>query len=370
MQPLIRPDFTRSVLNVSATLAEFLGCPNTKPTLPVLKRELEKGYRNVVFLIADGLGMHPIEKNLPKTSFLQKNLAMELTSVFPSTTTCATTSMLTNLYPMEHGWFGWSLYFEELGRAVELFPETDHYTGEECKGFVRSRLPVVPFYQSAKNDYRVAVIAHSYCDYAAKERYLAEDFDTAFAKIRTLCNGQGKHFLYVYCPEPDATMHRFGVTSQEAKRVIGGLDARLKALCGELEDTLFVITADHGQINVEECIPLYADETLGKLLRCPPYLEARAAAFKVNMGCEKAFVDRFNAAYGADFLLLDTATLIRENYFGEGGASAPDHAALLGDYIAVGITNKIFRLSPRGHDFRGHHTSLTEEMRVPLILVP
>ena len=130
MKPLYRPNFSRSIVNVSATLAEFLGCPNEKPTLPELRAALEKGWRNVVFVIADGLGMHPIEQNLPQTSFLRRHLSAELTSVFPSTTTCATTSLLSNLYPMEHGWFGWSLYFEALGRSVDLFPETDSYTGE------------------------------------------------------------------------------------------------------------------------------------------------------------------------------------------------------------------------------------------------
>ena len=41
-----------------------------------------------------------------------------------------------------------------------------------------------------------------------------------------------------------------------------------------------------------------------------------------------------------------------------------------GDFIAVGTTDKIFKLSPRGHAFKGHHTALTEEeMEVPLILI-
>ena len=45
MNNFIKPDFTRSNLNISATLAEFLGAPNKNATLPILKEELKK-YQN------------------------------------------------------------------------------------------------------------------------------------------------------------------------------------------------------------------------------------------------------------------------------------------------------------------------------------
>ena len=56
----IYPDFTHSNLNISSTLAEFLGAPNKHATLPMLKKELEKNYKNVVFICFDGMGIYPI----------------------------------------------------------------------------------------------------------------------------------------------------------------------------------------------------------------------------------------------------------------------------------------------------------------------
>ena len=38
----ILPDFDNSILNVSATLAEFLGCENKNTTLQVLKKRTSK----------------------------------------------------------------------------------------------------------------------------------------------------------------------------------------------------------------------------------------------------------------------------------------------------------------------------------------
>ena len=88
----IIPNWTNSNLNISATLAEFLGAPNKNATLPILKRELDKQYKNVVFICFDGLGINPININLDKNDFLRKNIKQTLVSTFPSTTTNATTS--------------------------------------------------------------------------------------------------------------------------------------------------------------------------------------------------------------------------------------------------------------------------------------
>ena len=142
---LIKPNFKKNIVNISSTLAEFLGCPNDKPTLPILEKELKKDYKNVVFLILDGLGTNPIKTNLDKHSILRSNIKMVLTSTFPSTTTNATTTYLTNKYPVEHGWFGWCMYFEELDRVIDIYLDKDTYTKESTgENFVKSILPTIP----------------------------------------------------------------------------------------------------------------------------------------------------------------------------------------------------------------------------------
>ena len=121
MKSFILPDYNNSNINISATLAEFLGAPNNNATLPLLKKELEKNYKNIVFICFDGMGIYPINKNLKKNDFLVENIKSTLKSTFPSTTTNATTSLLLNKVPLEHGWFGWSLYFENINRNINIF---------------------------------------------------------------------------------------------------------------------------------------------------------------------------------------------------------------------------------------------------------
>ena len=92
----IFPDFKNSNLNITSTIAKYLNCPNDKSTIKLLEDELNKNYKNIVFICYDGLGMNPININLADNSLLKKNIKMELTSTFPSTTTNATRSLLSN----------------------------------------------------------------------------------------------------------------------------------------------------------------------------------------------------------------------------------------------------------------------------------
>ena len=133
MKNFIKPDWTKSNLNISATLAEFLGAPNKNATLPILKDELAKGYKNVVFICFDGLGIYPLEKNLSEDDFLRKSVKQILVSTFPSTTTNATTSLMENQLPLEHGWFGWSVYFKNIKRNINIFLNTDSWTDEKVE---------------------------------------------------------------------------------------------------------------------------------------------------------------------------------------------------------------------------------------------
>lgn len=364
----IKPDFNKNIINISATIAEFLGCPNDKPILPELAAELKKGYKNVVFLILDGMGINPINQNLTDDAFLKKNIKQVLTSVFPSTTTNATTTLLTNKYPMEHGWFGWSLYFEELNRAVDIFLDADSFTGEPIeKGYTKKALPIEPYYFKAKTDYAVTVVAPEYCDNYGKNRCVWHTLNGLFGHVDKICQREGKQFVYAYCSEPDHVMHEYGVCSEEAKKIINELNCGVEQLCANLTDTLFIITADHGQIDVGGCVEIYKDKELTAMLEWPQFLEARATAFKVKPNCRNNFIKTFNQKYGNDFELFKVEDLIKNNYFGLNTVN--EHAKMLGDFIAVGKTDKIIKLTRLSHDFKGHHTSLTAEMEVPLIII-
>ncbi len=363
--PFTKPDFDNNIINVTATLAEYFGAKNSNPVLPVLKEKLSENYEKVVFILFDGMGMHPLKVNLSQDDFLFKNLKAELTSTFPSTTTNATTSVNTNLSPLEHGWFGWILYFEEIDKILALFPHVDASTGEK----VDYKYPLKPsddyWFEKAKTDYEITTVMPRYCKGGKTNSIIAHTPSECLAAIKSVCDKEGKQFIFCYCPEPDMTMHDFGVTSKEAKKLIEQISHGLSDLKNQTKNALFIVIADHGQIDVKGEIEFYKDKELNKMLLCPPYLDARTPAFKVKPEYKSDFYNIFTNRYGKDFVLYKTEDLIKEGYFGKRG----EYGYLLGDFIAIGTdTDKLFLPFPAEHVFKGHHTSLTREMLVPLII--
>jgi len=368
MAKLLKPNYKNSILNISATLAEFLGCKNENPTLPILKKELKKKYKNVVFICFDGMGMYPIEKNLDSESILASNIKKVLKSTFPSTTTNATNSLLTNTYPLTHGWFGWSLYFEKLNRCVEIFRDTDYYTGEELNILKRDR-PITQldyYFYNADSEYNISTVFPEYVKTKDElNNYVFYDKNEFIDSITSVTKRKEKQFIYAYYPEPDYTMHEYGVSSNEARLKFQEINKIVEKLYKNTHNTLFIISADHGQIDVEGYVEIYKDKEIMDMLETPPYLEPRAAAFKVKSESKEDFERIFNERYSKDFTLFKSEALINEGYFGKG-----DKGHLLGDYIAVGTyTHKLLVFSESSHYFKGHHTSLTEEMKVPLIII-
>lgn len=367
MKKFIKPNFKKSNLNISATLAEYIGAPNKNATLPILEKELNKGYKNVVFICFDGLGIYPLKKNLDKNDFLLKNIKQKLRSTFPSTTTNATTSLMFNQLPLEHGWFGWSLYFENINRNVNIFLNTDSWTNEKVE-ITNSPIGELNYYfDNAKSDYEINTIFPGYVKVAHPERnniFKSEaDF---FNHLKSICQKEGKQFIYAYYNEPDHSMHDYGVSSPKAKEIIESISKNMEELHKTTQNTLFIITADHGQVDITGHIELFKDEKLMSMLKIYPFMEGRAPAFLVKDGMHKEFEKHFKANYKKDYKLYKSADLVRKGYFGDFG----NKAHLLGDYIAIGTyTHKQVCLTPSHNHFLGHHTSLTEEMEVPLIIL-
>ena len=366
MNKFIKPDWENSNLNISATLAEFLGAENKNKTLKILNDELEKGYKNVVFICLDGFGINPIKINLDENALLRKNIKQVLTSTFPSTTTNATTSLLCNKLPLEHGWFGWSLHFDEINKNIDIYLHRDSQTGELIDYEYPIAESVEMYFENAKADYEINTVLPPYVKVKNEDSKISIENEIEMCDaIRKICSKNSKQFIYAYLPEPDSTMHEFGVSSKEAKQKISEIHNEIERLYNDLSDTLIIITADHGQIDVDGYVECFKDKEMNEMLECVPYLDARTPAFIVKKGKELDFEKMFEKRYGNDFKLFKTSDLIADGWFGNQGK----FGYMLGDYIAIGVTHKQFISYENMKRFKGHHTSVTEEMEVPLIIL-
>lgn len=365
-----KPNFKKNIINISASFANFLGCKNENFTNKIIDKELKNNnYKNIVFIVLDGLGAYPLKQNLSADSFLRQNVKQKLTSVFPSTTTNATISLISNSTPLKHGWLSWSVYFEEINKSLDLFTSNDSYTKDQHNpNFLKQRIPFEGYYKTARSDYNVYKVVPPFWvdNLGNKNRYNYETDDQMFEMLTSVCKLDGKKFIYSYNPEPDRTMHKTGVLSLESKNIIEYFNNKIEKLSKEVKDTLIVITADHGHSDVNGFIDLYKDQKLYNMLQTKPYLESKAACFMVKNEYLKQFKKHFNKNYKKEFKLYSSKKLISKNYFGE----KTENAKILGHYIALSKNNKMLLFSENHLKFKGQHTGLgKQDMLVPLIII-
>ncbi len=372
MENFIFPDWDNNILNISASLAEYLGVECSKYTkLQVLQNELKKEYKNVAFILLDGMGYNLLNRHLDSSKLLTKNIVKKLTSTFPSTTTNATTSLATLTYPGEHNWLGWCLYFDDFNRSIDLFLNKDSDTEEVVENFdTYSYMPTTNYFERERT--RKDIDIYTVCPPYFRQKYDLHalsytSLDEMFTNLDIALKIDSKKFIYCYCNNPDHTMHDFGASSSEANSMLSYLNEKIEQLINDNEDTLLVITADHGHIDAKGQIEFYSDEKLNSLLTRPLTLDARSISFSVKEGKKEEFEREFSK-YEKYFTLFSTQYLLDKNVFGPYTEKTKN---FLGDYIAVGKENNYVGLMRENYPImNGHHTSLTEEeMYVPLILV-
>ena len=252
-------------------------------------------------------------------------------------------------------------------------PNTEYYklinTIKERLDIVDSPLGKLNYYfdDAVRTDYQINSVFPPFVKVKREDRNNTySGLDEFLEIIKGICNRPNNQFVYAYYPDPDATMHDYGVTSEMAKGVIENISQKVQTLAESTKDTLFVITADHGQVDVEGYVDLCADQKLMDMLKIYPYMEAKAVAFMVKDDMKAEFEKHFNQNYSEDFKLYTSKELIDAGYFGDFG----DKGYMLGDFIAIGTyTHKQALTTPDYPKFKGHHTSLTEEMLVPLIII-
>jgi hypothetical protein len=247
--------------------------------LPARIAALTREHERVALILLDAFGMRFVERYASHP--LLKRLEIEpVASQFPSTTTAHLTTLYTGLPVTEHGLYEWKC-FEPLVDDVIVPLRFVRWDGSPLKLDPRDIVPPPSFFQRLDVPCTVlqpaAIIGSAYGSAAFAGAQVIGFGDLAEGVARLGTRG----FSYLYWDAIDAAGHVHGPSSGEfdaaARHALDAIEAALP------KDMLLLITADHGQIDVDpERLDLLDDLWPELRLRCPPAGSARDCFLHVD----------------------------------------------------------------------------------------
>ena len=362
----LKINYNECITNLSCSIRRYFGLEYKHNTLDYVDKLLdEKKPKNVILMLFDGMGANILDRTLNEKNFLIKNKYKNITSVFPTTTTAVTTSVLTGLNPKEHGWLGWNMYVAPINKTITLFMDFEKGKEKICNEFIeiKSKLEIPNIVDEINNIENFSALKlYPF----GSERYTNLDEMISLIEKETL--KVGKKFIYAYDDEPDSTMHDFGPDSNEVKLLIQERNDKIEKLCNNLKDSIIFIIADHGQIKVDN-IQLEDYPNIFSLLERTTSIENRAVSFKIKDGYHKEFEKLFDKEFGKYFNLMTKDEIINNDFFGPGEAHDWFESAI-GDYIAIANeSNKAILTVGNSPLYSMHGGNSNDEVYVPLIII-
>jgi hypothetical protein len=397
----VLPDYTgRGLLNVPATVLDAFGARDSSdpPPLADLDPALLDGVERVVVILADGLGTWQLEHlcETGATPFFARLVErarrredaqlLDCTTVFPSTTAAAITTLHTARTPQEHGniaYFCWLEEFEQVtamlrwGPAItrrgSYFDNAKIDPGAYVKvpsihGRLRER--GVDTYVIEPEIFRKEAMTRMH---ARDAKYLGYQLPSSMGVLLrgVLLARPGPAYVYAYWSGIDSSSHLYGPMSEEAAAEAASLDLNLARAVGDRPpgDTLVILTADHGHAftDPDKVVDLLGDDDLRALLRNPIAGEPRLAFLHTDdPAAVRAYIQR---RWPGEFVLLDRDELLAAGFFGNGDTGLAKRR--IGEVVAMLDGDHGARImSVDGQEFRhrGSHGGLTpEEMRIPVL---
>ncbi|MGX8775066.1 MAG: alkaline phosphatase family protein [Bacillota bacterium] len=361
-------DYDNCLVNLACSIMRYCGVEYTHKTIPEVDTVIDAGnYENVVLLLFDGMGYDLLKEHLSEDDFLIRNLGSPIYSVFPPTTTAATTSVQTGLYPAEHRWLGWNLWFDEIGKTVTVLLNKEKDTDKDAAEFhvAQTFIPAESFFDRCPSGIEGITIS----PFTSRGiRYPDGDLAAYFDAVGSICEKPGKKAVYAYFTEPDGTMHLTGTRSEETAKIFRMINDGVEKIKEKHPDTLFIVTADHGLRDVKYVILEESNPELCSLLSRDISIDGRACSFWIKGGCLEEFDRLFKESFGDDFILMKHEDVIENEVFGPSDSN--DYERFFGDRLAIGFGDRYLALRKGTPELVAQHAGITEaETLVPLILL-
>lgn len=357
-----------------------------------------------MLLVIDGFGFDQFlsyyKDNRFLTKLANKGEVFPLTSVFPSQTTNALTTLNTGLTPQEHGLFEYSIYLKDIGvvnslRFERVYSKRRNKLTEE--GFDPKILFNGKTIHSALKENGINTFTHMYMPnaYSACSKLIFEgstivsslkSSDLIVNLRKTLEKSAGNAYFFVHIDSLDTIAHEYGPLSYEYYAELSVISYLLnKELVEKInqktaKETLILMTADHGGVNVVPKETIYLNwfpKAMGNL-QCGkdgkhilPIGSPRDVFLHIKDEKLTETRELLSQKIGKKAQIIETKEAIKNGLFGLRDASN-EFLERTGNLLILPYRNEtIWFERPDGKkmNFMGYHGGLNEkEMLVPFAL--
>lgn len=384
-----------SLVNLPGSICTLFNLPpfGARPLGHSILSNLNQDYEHVIFLLVDGLRLNFFREYLnrePWASFAQNGLIAPLTSITPSTTSAALTTLWTGAHPSEHGILGYEIWLREYGVIANMilhaaFTFNGDVGGLKRAGFDPATFLPVPTMgpHLKKHGVEPYALQHSAIAYSGLSKMLFPEVNVLpfksngdlFVNLQQLLESrQGKRtYAYVYWEMIDSLSHMYGPddirNTWEFDLFSQGLIRTLQTIQKQKTGrTLFLLTADHGHIHtpILDKYDMSRNADINQHLTMVPTGENRLPYLFPRSGHEEQLFTVLKQTYGDDFLPLRSQDAIRFGLFGNGNHH-PFLADRLGDWILIPKDDAyLWWWWQKENPLLGRHGALSpQEMLVP-----
>ncbi|MGA7477270.1 MAG: alkaline phosphatase family protein [Thermoplasmata archaeon] len=390
----------RSLANLASSLGTAFGRRGADlPPLPPLEPDLDPFHGRrpegpVVVLLVDGLGWSALLGSAdrvpqgPASRWLHRS--RPLTSVFPTTTTIALTSLSTGAAPGQHGVVGHRVYLPRYGTVVEVLrmsplgePAAETLVGPDWSPSVLSAVPSlfrrgVPGVAISRDQFEGTGFTRLIYDGASFVGYFTGG-DLAHSLVEVLSRPEPPALVFAYWDDLDLAQHLRGPRPHLIDLELERVDALLASVTRRLEPglarrTTLLMTGDHGQVPMETERQFVVDREPALLahLSRPPAGDRRAAYFAARPGHLSALREDLEGRVPPGGHLIDLPAAVEAGLFGP-PPFHPELSERLGDLLLLlpspgGMSYTLPGARPRRHPMRGAHGGLeAAEFLVPLV---
>ncbi|MHB8597646.1 MAG: alkaline phosphatase family protein [Ktedonobacteraceae bacterium] len=408
-QRFLKPLYDSYCFSNMPLTTQFLLTGEGQSTFPLdVFGNLPTHYDKVIVFFVDAFGWRFLERYADKFNFFKtafkEGIISKITSQFPSTTAAHTTCIHTGLPVGQSGVYEWN-YYEPLVDDI-ITPLLFSYGGDKERDTLKQSgiptakfFPAHSFYQTLKAKGIVSYIFQN-------QNYTPSTFsdivfqganvipfkmpEEALTRLSdtVLAHKAPPYYYFLYYDRLDSICHVYGPNSPRFEKEVEIFFTLLdqlfyQKLAGKVKNTLFILTADHGQVEVDPNRTFYLNKQLSGFeqylrtnQRGKPIVPAgspRDMFLHIKDEFVEETISHLRKALDGRAEVYPTQELVAQHFF---GSQEPSETFLsrVGNVVILPYQNETVWWYEEGKfdmHFYGHHGGLTpEEMEIPLIVLP